>query len=422
MSKPLLVFQGPVATRSGYGDHSRDLLKSLFEMDKFDIKIVPTRWGNTPQNQILGHTEFGKKVLSNLITTLDRQPDVYVQVTVANEFRPIGKFNIGVTAGVETSLVPKEFIDGCNRMNLILVPSTFTKDILMKTNYTQVDQRTGQQVGTIKLERPVEVLHEGLDLDVFNNNPVTEPFNGLDEVEEDFNFLFVGHWLQGNIGEDRKDVGMMIKTFCTVFKDLPKNKRPGLILKTSSAGFDVMSREEIANKIRAIRDSIGENCPSIYFLFGDLRENELNQLYHHDKVKAMISFTKGEGYGRPLQEFAVTGKPIIVSKWSGHLDFLPEEHTVFLDGELKNVHESAANQFLLKESQWFTVNYSHAAQKIYQVYKEYDKYLKQSKPLSTHIKNNFSLDSMTKKFTDIMDQYVKIAKKVELKLPEITKL
>ena len=132
MSKPLLVFQGPVATRSGYGDHSRDLLKSLFEMDKFDIKIVPTRWGNTPQNQILGHTEFGKKVLSNLITTLDRQPDVYVQVTVANEFRPIGKFNIGVTAGVETSLVPKEFIDGCNRMNLILVPSTFTKDILMQ--------------------------------------------------------------------------------------------------------------------------------------------------------------------------------------------------------------------------------------------------------------------------------------------------
>ena len=52
MSKPFLLFQGPVATRSGYGDHSRDLLASLFKMDKYDIKVIPTRWGNTPQNQL----------------------------------------------------------------------------------------------------------------------------------------------------------------------------------------------------------------------------------------------------------------------------------------------------------------------------------------------------------------------------------
>ena len=52
MNKPLLVFQAPVATRSGYGDHSRDILKSLFELDKYDVKIVPTRWGNTPQDQL----------------------------------------------------------------------------------------------------------------------------------------------------------------------------------------------------------------------------------------------------------------------------------------------------------------------------------------------------------------------------------
>ena len=27
MSKPLLIYQAPVATRSGYGDHARDILK-----------------------------------------------------------------------------------------------------------------------------------------------------------------------------------------------------------------------------------------------------------------------------------------------------------------------------------------------------------------------------------------------------------
>ena len=168
MSKPLLVFQAPIATRSGYGDHSRDLLKSLYEIDKFDIKIVPTRWGNTPQNQITGDTEFGRTVLRNIITGLDRKPDVFIQVSVANEFKPIADYNIGITAGVETTAAPKDFIEGCNRMDLIIVPSTFARDTLMKTGYNQVDQRTNQVVGVYRLEKPVCVVHEGLNLEVFN--------------------------------------------------------------------------------------------------------------------------------------------------------------------------------------------------------------------------------------------------------------
>jgi glycosyltransferase involved in cell wall biosynthesis len=238
----------------------------------------------------------------------------------------------------------------------------------------------------------------------------------------DFNFLFVGHWLQGQIGEDRKDVGMMIKTFCTVFKDYPKDKQPGLILKTSTAGFSVMSREDIKSKVDDIKSHFGDKCPPIHFLFGDLKETELNELYNHPKCKVMLSFTKGEGYGRPLQEFAVTGKPIVVSKWSGLTDFLPEENVVYLDGELKKVHPSAANQFLLAESSWFTVNYSQAAQKLYQVHKNYDEFLKRSLPLTTYTKQNFSLEKMTDKLKEIFDTNVKVAEHIELVLPEIQKL
>ena len=92
MNKPLLVFQAPVATRSGYGDHSRDILKSLFELDKYDVKVVPTRWGNTPQDQIDPTTGFGQKILQNIVARLDRQPDIFIQVSVANEFRKVGKY------------------------------------------------------------------------------------------------------------------------------------------------------------------------------------------------------------------------------------------------------------------------------------------------------------------------------------------
>jgi glycosyltransferase involved in cell wall biosynthesis len=419
MSKPILVFQAPIATRSGYGDHSRDILKSLFELDKYDVKVVPTRWGNTPQDQINPQTEFGQKVLQNIVVSLDKKPDVFIQVSVANEFKKVGNYNIGITAGVETTIAPQEFILASNQMDLIITPSEFTKETLSKTSYTKVDKQTNQEVGKIQLDKPCEVLFEGVDISIFNSKSESSI---LDSVDSDFNFLYVGHWLQGDLGHDRKDIGMMIKTFCTVFKSLPKNQQPGLILKTSHAGFSVGEREDTAKRILDLTKEFGDKCPSIHLVWGDLSESELNSLYNDKKVKAMVMFTKGEGYGRPLAEFATTGKPIIVSNWSGYKDFLPEENTVYLEGELKNVHETAVNKFLLKESKWFYVDYSKAASKIFEVHKNYKKYLKESEGLKTNIQNNFSLDKMTSKLGEILDKYVKIAKKVELKLPTIKKL
>jgi len=419
MSKPLLVFQAPIATRSGYGDHSRDILKSLFDLDRYDIKVVPTRWGNTPQDQINPQTEFGQKILQNIVTQLDRQPDIFIQVSVANEFRKVGKYNIGITAGVETTIAPQEFIQGSNNMDLIITPSQFTKDVLVKTSFDQVDKNTKQKVGELKLQKPVEVLFEGVDTTIFN---AKSSKSILDSVDTDFNFLFVGHWLSGDLGHDRKDVGMMIQTFCTVFKDLPKKQQPGLILKTSQAGFSVMEREGVSNKIKDVTNQFGDKCPPIHLVFGDLSESELNDLYNDDKVKAKIMFTKGEGYGRPLAEFATTGKPIIVSNWSGYKDFLPEKHTVYLDGELKNVHESASNKFLLKEAKWFYVNYSKAAQKIHEVFSKYQNHLQTSSGLKTNINKNFTLDKMTSKLDEILKKYVKVQQHIEMKLPTINKL
>ena len=420
MSKPFLLFKGPVATRSGYGDHSRDLLQSLWELDKYDIKVVPTRWGNTPQNQLNPKIEFHKFIIENVVTQIQKQPDIFVQVTVANEFEQIGKFNIGVTAGVETTISPKEFLDGCNRMNLIIVPTNFTKKTLQETMFDEKDKRTGQLIKQIKCTTPIEVLHEGVDLETWQAPKKIDNF--LEGIETDFNFLVVGHWLAGDIGEDRKDIGMTIKTFCTIFKSVPKDKQPGLILKTSSAGFSVTDREIISEKIKNITKEFGDTCPPVYLLFGDLNPNEMANLYHHDKVKAMVSFTKGEGYGRPLCEFTLTGKPILVSNWSGHKDFLPEDFTHFIDGELKNVHPSAANNFLLKESQWFTVNYSDAAKKMFDVYNNYKSATVKSANLKINTRKFFSLKRMTELFLGILDKYIKMPERVELKLPEIKKL
>jgi len=418
--KPTLIFQAPVATRSGYGDHARDLLHSLYKLDKFNIKVISTRWGTTPMDALNYGNEFHKWIVDNIIPKITEKPDIYIQVTVPNEFQPIGFYNIGITAGIETTHCALDWIHGCNRMDLIITPSEHAKKSLVETVYNETNQQ-GQLINQFKIQKPVEVLFEGFDENDFGTNAVAT-ITELDEVKEDFAFLFVGHWLRGDLGEDRKNVGMMIKTFAMAFKD--EKKKPALILKTSSATFSVLDRERtIAN----IRQALGKDYAKVpvYLIHGDMSAHEMNGLYEHPKVKAMLNFTKGEGFGRPLLEFSLTGKPILVSNWSGHLDFL-KEGAVLLEGELKPVHESAADQFLLKEAQWFNVNVSKALPLIKDVYKNYDKYKTAAFQLGKQNKQNFSLTKMTKLFDTILNQYgiySKIQPKFQqLQLPKLKML
>ncbi len=411
--KPTLVFQAPVATRSGYGDHARDLLHSLYKLDKFEIKVISTRWGATPMDALNYDNEFHKWIVNSIVPNIQEKPDIYIQVTVPNEFQPLGFYNIGITAAIETTHCPLDWIHGCNRMDLIIAPSQHSKDSLVKTIYNEADKQTNQLIRQHKIEKPVEILFEGFDENDFGTEHVAH-ITELDNVKEDFAFLFVGHWLQGDLGEDRKNVGMMIKTFAMAFKD--EKVKPALILKTSSAGFSVLDRESMVKKIREALGKDYKKVP-VYLLHGDLTPSEMNGLYEHPKVKAMLNFTKGEGFGRPLLEFSLTGKPVIVSNWSGHLDFL-KEGAVLLEGELKPVHESAANQFLLKESQWFNVNISKALQSIKDVYKNYDKYKTAAFQLGKQNKQNFSLEKMTKLFDGILNQYG-IYSKIQPKFQQI---
>ncbi len=415
MSKPFLLFRGPVKTRSGYGSHSRDLLESLYQMDLFDIKIDSCMWGTTPLTALEPDNTFHKWIDSNIITSLDSIPDVYVQVTVPNEFQKVGKFNIGITAGIETTVAPKDWIDGCNRMDLVIATSTFSKDVLLQTVYNENEKNTGKLIKQYKITTPIEVLFEGVDVSIFNNN-----FSEFKlDIKEDFAYLFVGHWLKGDLGQDRKDVGMLIRCFVESFKN--EEVKPALILKTSSASFSIKERENFRKKIQ---DIVGEikNPPSIYLLFGELTNKEMNELYNHPKVKSMISITKGEGFGRPLLEFSMSGKPIIASNWSGHKDFLPMDKAIMVGGSLTEVHDSAVDTFIIKGSKWFTANYNEVAEVMKLVIRDYDKFKEKSEVLRIENGEKFSLDKMKDKFKEIINPFTTQPKEHKLVLPKLNKI
>jgi hypothetical protein len=231
----------------------------------------------------------------------------------------------------------------------------------------------------------------------------------------------VGHWLKGDMGADRKDVAMLIRTFCEAFKNKAKHNRPALILKTSHATFSIVDREEVMRKIEAIIEPYGINAPNIYLIHGDLSETEMNNLYNHPKVKAMISFTHGEGFGRPLLEFTVTEKPVIAPNWSGQIDFL--KHSVLLPGELTQVHKSAADQWILKEGKWFTVNYGYAAAIMRDIVDNYKNYTINAKKQAHLTKTEFSFKQMAELFCTIVDEGLSnIPQQIQLQLPKLKKI
>ncbi len=243
----------------------------------------------------------------------------------------------------------------------------------------------------------------------------------MDNIKESFCYLFVGHWLQGHMGEDRKNVSGLIKTFFDTFKN--SQKMPALILKTSGATYSITDKWEIEKKVNEIRELYGDSVklPNIYLLHGDLSDNQMNSLYNHTKIKVMVSFTKGEGFGRPLLEFSTTGKPIIAPVYSGQKDFL--EHVIGLQGGLTEVHHSAQNQWIIKGSKWFTPNYDFAKKALKQVYKHYNKYLPFSKEQKKFVEQNFTKTAVSKQYTEVLKivqlSVNQIPKPQKLELPKL---
>jgi|TARA_Y100000310_G_scaffold272534_1_gene287567 glycosyltransferase involved in cell wall biosynthesis len=426
MSKPVCLVTAPVATRSGYGAHSRDICRALIELDRYDVKIWPVRWGSCSMNALHEDDPNDKIIIDRMLQepTLSKQPELHFHIVIPNEFQQMGKYNIGVTAGLEKTVCPPQWIEGMNRMDMNIVPSNFVKEVMTSIGFDIADDKTKEAKGHLKVEKPIEVLFEGVDTTIFKKTKeftqdlVTE----LKQVEEPFNFLYVGHWLQGGLGEDRKDTGMLLKVFLETFKN--KKKKPGLIMKTSGATVSVLDREDILKKITDIKETIKGDLPNVYLLHGDLTDDEMNGLYNHPKVKAHVTLTHGEGYGRPLLEASISGKPVIASNWSGHLDFLSKDNAILLGGGLDEVPKRAfPDDMYAESSQWFTVNYPEASVVMKNVYDNYKKYTLNANKLSKINKSKFSLQAMTKELGKMLDKYVpEFPEEVELKLPKLKKV
>jgi len=408
-----VVIASPVATQSGYGHHAREIINQLIEQrgTEWDIKLISLPWGHTPFTFPLS-VDIQKRIIPLPLT---EQPDIWVQVTVPNEFQAVGKFNIGVTAGTEGDICPPEWIDNLNAMQLIIVPSEFTKTIFENTAKTN-----GKTINP-----KIEVIPEYFDETIYSDQVNVMELEILNQIPESFAFLSVGHWLQGQLGEDRKNIGGVVHCFFQTFKN--QKDQPALILKTSGATYSIMDRIEIESKINQVRNLFAnDRLPNVYLLHGDLTDLEMNMLYNHTKVKAMVSFAKAEGFGRPLLEFSTTGKPIIAPHYSGQADFLKKDFICALPGGMTDIHDTARNEFLIKGAKWFTPDYGYAGKMFKEVQKNYKKWQELAKRQRYFVNSTFTktaVASVYENILNIVDENLQaIPKPIELKLPSLKKI
>lgn len=408
-----VVIASPVATQSGYGHHAREIITNIIEQrgSEWDVKLVSLPWGHTPMTYPIS-VDLQLRIIA---LPLNEQPEVWIQVSVPNEFQPVGKYNIGVTAGTEGDICPEAWIDNLNAMQLIIVPSEFTKAVF---------ENTAKQKNKL-ITTPIEVVPEYFDETIYNNKSITASIPDLNSIEESFAFLSVGHWLQGDAGEDRKNISGMLHCFFNTFKDT-KNP-PALIMKTSGATYSIMDRMDIENRINQFRDMFpNAKLPNVYLVHGELTDEEMNALYNHPKVKAMVSFTKAEGFGRPLLEFSTTSKPIIAPHYSGQADFLKKDFICALPGQLTPIHPSAANEFLIAEAKWFTPDYGQAMAMMQDVQKNYKKWCELAKRQRYFVNTTFTKTSIAKTYETVLAKVNNVIdllpKSVQLKLPTLKKL
>ena len=440
MSKPICVYQSPIWTRSGYGSWALSVAKSLLRYDKFELMVIPTPWGHCTKKHLLtdleaaAEDEAEKMVISCILRKqLTAPPDVFIQMTIPSEFcaiptpqgtqyQKMGKYCIGMTAGIETTAPRPEWLDGCNRMDLTLCLSNHVKNVLAAAKYSAQPQPNAP-AQELKVIKPLEVSFWGIDTGKFYKTDVVEPAVDLElsQIPEKFAFLFVGQWTHGGLFDDRKDIGNLIKTFCETFRGV--KEQPCLVLKTSGAAICKMDRDDVISRIRAVRNSCGPDCPKVYLLHGDLSTKEMNSLYNHPKVKAFVTFTHGEGQGDPILQATLSGKPVLAPRWSGQLDFLNPKYAVLLDGSLKTVSPASVNEWIIKDSLWYYVDYKKAGEQMWDVFYNYDPYLEKSEQLRLENIANYSEQAMDKIFHALLDKHVpKFAIAQTIVLPKLKKL
>jgi glycosyltransferase involved in cell wall biosynthesis len=375
--KKNILLQAPVFSVSGYGAHSKDIALSLLRDNRFNVGIIPTGWGANSITGKLDKSDENQLIFGcNNIINNER---IWVQVGIPNEFERKGYFNIGITAGLESTHISQLWIDGCNRMDLIVVPTFFTKEAFERCGVT----------------KKVEVVPEGVDASIWNVLQSEDASFAF--LKEKFNFLCIGQWPNFPMGKDRKQISLLVTTFMKYFEG---REDVSLTLKTYINNLSSADRFFTAEKIKTLKKGI--KYPEIHLIHGELSNDELSTLYKNSKV--YVSMSSGEGWNRPTAEAAACGLPIIITNWSGHLDYLSEKNASLIPFQYENVpmEQIKTGNWYENGMKWAMVNTERFGEEMLNIKKDYLFYKNRAVLFSSQFLEKYNFDTCYSVFNQLV--------------------
>jgi glycosyltransferase involved in cell wall biosynthesis len=379
-------------TVSGYGNHAREVAKWLLSKKDVDVKFVLTPWGDTPW--IVDRTRHGgliDEIVKRSAKPSQGMADVSIQLQLPNEWDPkLATVNVGITAGVETDRCNPSWITSCSAMDAVVVPSTHVADCFTNTGIVNklihvVPESYGNRAGDRSTNNIVDVLPE---------------------LTTAFNFLVFGQITGNSPHNDRKNTFNTVKWLCEAFRDDPD---VGIVIKTNVGRNSLIDLNITTSLVKKLLEEVRRGpFPKVYLVHGDVPDADIAAIYAHPKVKALVSLTRGEGFGLPILEAAASGLPIIATGWSGHMDYLKHGKFINVDYVLQDVHPSRVdNNIFMKGARWAEASSEDVKKKLTKFRNSSTIPESWATELATKVVEKYSFDEVCKQYDVVLGEVIK---------------
>ncbi len=222
---------------------------------------------------------------------------------------------------------PEQYAQDFNRvLDLITVVSTQTRRFL-------------QDAG---VEVPIAVVGNGIDhLSALTPEPLPRPLPG------GFRFLHVSSCFP------RKGADVLLEAYGRAFRDF---QDVALIIKTFPNPHNRIL-EQLAS-----RRAADPHYPQLEVILDDWTPGQMAALYQACQV--VVAPSRGEGFGLPIAEAMLHERPVITTRWGGHLDFCDEETAWLIDQR----PAYARTHLAVPDSLWAEPDPEHLAQLLRELY------------------------------------------------------
>jgi glycosyltransferase involved in cell wall biosynthesis len=325
---------GAFSDSSGYAQFARSWATAMHRAN-WDVSIEQISFEHTHAD----HGAYGE-ICKSLLSKPCKTPDINIINMIPKVYQSFIKpnsMNIGFTM-FETSKIPPIWVQQCNRMDAILVPCQWNKEVFISSGVTV----------------PVEVASPGID-------PALYPAKRQKNIDNaDFKFYSIFQW------SERKNPAALVRAFTSAFAG---NTHVSLTLKTYLKDYSKDEFEFLHKEIFSIRSSIESNLshPRIIIKHEKLTDQQIINM--HMTNDCFVLPTRAEGFGLPYIEAMMIGNPTIGTRYSGNLEFMNDDNSYLIDYQLEPVYNMRhLGGWYTSDMRWAQPNIDQLADKMIYVY------------------------------------------------------